>query len=92
MQTVKPPEGAEERMKMSSVPYQKKKLEMMEIKEVITRLNRMTVRNLRYAVVAHNRSELCEFHKNQFDAEEEELRKDAAALNTAARLLAIRRE
>ena len=76
-------------MKMSSVPSQKKNLQNMEIKEVITRLNRMTVTKLRQATVAHNMSETIGMHKNMYDVEEEEMRKDAAALNTAARELAL---
>ena len=77
-------------MKMSSVPYQKKKLQKqdMEKKEMITRLNRMTVIKLREAVVAHNMAEQIGLHKNEYDVKEEELRKDAAALNKAARMLA----
>ena len=74
-------------MIMSSVPKQKKNLKEMEMKETITRLNKMTVIKLRYAIVAHNMSEQMGLHKNQYDVEEEELRKDAAALNTAARIL-----
>jgi site-specific DNA-adenine methylase len=74
-------------MKMSSVLRQKKNLKEMETKEVITILNRMTVEKLRQATVEHNMSEMVGLHKNMHDAKEEALRKEAAALNTAARIL-----